>query len=135
MDQSLIAFLFLLASVLLARLLNTQGIEGLNSDQKGELLQDFTRFRMLAFFVFLTMALLATGLFIWWEMGAEVWIASCTVLFIVYLLVLVVLSYKRLQKRRFPASYLRNYLWSSFIRISGVLIFIFLLMGKYWKQS
>ena len=127
-DKYMIGLLVFLLFILFARMLNERANKKLSIEKKAELVDVFSQYRIITFAVMIVI-LLAYFLMLKTELF------SPTVIMIVYIGLLVAyisgytfLAYKKLKNHDFPGAYIKTYLQSAVIRMSGIVMFLSLII-------
>lgn len=129
MDNYPLAFLVLLISFFLSRLVNNHAIKKLEVHEKAALVDLFSTNRswtfgiLIAIFAFYFVSLKYELLDIYWTN-----ILYISVLFI-YMTAMAVYAFKNLKEQNFPDAYIKSYILSTAIRFVGLGVFLAVLGG------
>lgn len=129
MDNYPLAFLVLLISFFLSRIVNNNAVKKLEAQEKADLVDLFSANRswtfgiLIAVFAFYFVSIKYELLDLFWTN-----ILYISVLFI-YMTMMFVYAFKKLKEQNFPESYIKSYILSTAIRYVGLGVFLAVLGG------
>lgn len=124
----MIAVLIFLVFIFVARIFDTKASKNLTDEKKVQLIDLFSKTRILNFGI----VILIAGIYflaLKFELLDE--FVSISLLFSVYIcfiILIAIISYRKLKSNEFPSEFLRTYLIAASIRILGMLVFFGLLL-------
>ena len=124
MDDLMIGVLVFFAFILASRYMNDRASKKLDQEKKAELVDLFSKGRILGYVIILgSLALYFIGiktqvLDLWLLMGAYF------ILIIGYIMVLALNTFKKLVAHEFPKEFIASYVYSTILRILGVIVFM-----------
>lgn len=128
MDNMIIAFIVFLGFIFAARYLGEKANKKLDTEKKAELIDLFSKGRVLTFGILIGILLLfyANSKFniIDHEYSFTLYIASL----FGYIIITAYFSYKKLKQNNFPDSYINIYILSTVVRFAGLGIFLLLII-------
>ncbi len=127
-EHFMIGSVVLLACLVLARILSHLGLQKLDGEKKAELVDLFSKQGVIT--LVLAVLIIIIFLVVTHYRLVETKGASYIYFGIIFLMMLVsgYVSFKKLSRHKFPANYIRITLLSSFIRIVGLLAFLYLFL-------
>lgn len=124
MDALLTPFILFIFFILLARLANEKALSIITEQQKSILLDSFSRARIASFIVIIAILILFLILQNLGLVDRRQVFISYSVTFVVYVLLMLILSYVTLKKNNFPGRFMLFYILAMLIRFLGIIALI-----------
>ena len=123
MDRSLIGLIVFIAAFIAGRLISERALKILSDDEKGKLLQGFSKHRI---FSFVGLVILVLVHFALQSSMSNSYFASLSAFvgaLVLYLLMSSIYAYKKLKDLKLPDEYINQFLISTLIQYIGIFVF------------
>ena len=131
MDKSIIGLIVFIAAYIVSRLIGERALKLLSENEKGRLLEGFSRNRIFSLFGVIVLVA------VHWAMQYYMpnnYLASLPVfvgVLVVYLLLSSIYAYYKLKSIEMPENYINQFLLSTFVQYIGLFVFFGFLINRY----
>jgi hypothetical protein len=130
MDKSIIGFIIFIATFIGGRLISERALRLLTDEQKGRLLQSFSKFRLVSLFGVVGLVI---GHYALRSLVPNSYFAQSAVfvgVLVAYLLISSLISFAKLKKMALPDNYINQFLLSTLIQYVGLFVFFGFMVNK-----
>ncbi len=131
MDNSIFGLIIFIIAYIAGRLVSERALKILTDEEKGRLLQGFSKYRI---FSLLGVVVLVIIHYVLLSVAPNSYFATIQVFvgaLVLYLLVSSLFSFARLKKLNLPDKYINQYLLSTLIQYIGIFIFFGFMVSRY----
>lgn len=128
MDTILIAFLIFMVAIIGARMINDRANKKLDNEKRAALFDLFAKGRIFMYIALAGIVAIFVVSLKFELLDTMLTFLIYAVLLFAYVIVTNYIAWKRLKENNYPDFYIRSYIFSSVIRIVGIVVFLALLM-------
>ncbi|KAF5039980.1 hypothetical protein DSECCO2_538270 [anaerobic digester metagenome] len=128
MDTILIAFLIFMVAIIGARMINDRANKKLDNEKRAALFDLFAKGRIFMYIALAGIVAIFVVSLKFELLDTMLTFLIYAVLLFAYVIVTNYIAWKRLKENNYPDFYIRSYIFSSVIRIVGIVVFLALMM-------
>ncbi len=130
MDKSIIGLITFIAAYLAARLIAEKALKLLNENEKGRLLEGFSKKRIFSLVGLVALVLIHLALQSFLPNSYFATLPFFVGVLVLYLLGSSIYAYKKLKSLEMPENYINQFLFSTLIQYVGIFVFFGFLLNK-----